>query len=139
MRLPGLPTSRDNIRARAEREDWYSEETTGQGGVRRVYEIPARYLSEGASETAQSAPGSHQSTEQGQLGSVVGTITPGGAGVDLETLQMVDAILEETLQKRGLRLKPERRAAVLAFLYDFIVNKNGSKDEIQKLFDIKAG
>jgi len=52
---------------------------------------------------------------------------------------MVDAILEETLQKRGLRLKPERRAAVLAFLYDFIVNKNGSKDEIQKLFDIKVG
>ena len=44
MRLPGFPISRDNVRARAEREGWYCEYRTGLGGKWRVYEIPAHYL-----------------------------------------------------------------------------------------------
>ena len=44
MGLPSLPTSRDNIRARADREGWYFEERRGQGGIKRVYAIPEQYL-----------------------------------------------------------------------------------------------
>lgn len=44
LKLPDLPTTKVAIAARAERERWYSEETTGLGGTRRVYEVPAKYL-----------------------------------------------------------------------------------------------
>lgn len=44
MRLPGLPTTKSSILSRAAREGWRYEEQYGIGGIRRVFEIPDRYL-----------------------------------------------------------------------------------------------
>ncbi|OLZ68356.1 hypothetical protein, partial [Chromobacterium violaceum] len=44
MKLPGLPTSRDNVRLTAERESWPYVETTGRGGIRREYTPPAEVV-----------------------------------------------------------------------------------------------
>ncbi len=44
MRLPGLPTTKSSILSRAAREGWRYEEQYGIGGIRRVFEIPERYL-----------------------------------------------------------------------------------------------
>ena len=44
MRIPNLPKTATNIRQRADKEGWAFTEETGLGGVRRLYEIPARYL-----------------------------------------------------------------------------------------------
>lgn len=66
MGLPGMPTSRDNVRIRAEKEHWPAEEQKGVGGTRKVYEIPAHYLDsqtqvvseDGAAAPAKAAKGS---------------------------------------------------------------------------------
>lgn len=44
MKIPGLPTSRQNVSVRADKEGWPFEERIGIGGKRRVYEIPERYF-----------------------------------------------------------------------------------------------
>ena len=44
MRLPGLPMTKSSILSRAAREGWRYEEQYGIGGIRRVFEIPDRYL-----------------------------------------------------------------------------------------------
>lgn len=48
MRLPGLPTTKANVLARANSEGWTYEEQKGVGGTRRLYEIPLRYLADKA-------------------------------------------------------------------------------------------
>lgn len=120
MRLKGLPTSRDNIRARAESEGWYREEQTGRGGMKWVYEIPPRYIAEGAPS---------------EESNVAGTIVAGSSAIDLQKLQMVETVLEEALRARGLEIDPARRGAVVAFLYDYAM-KGGNQDGI--LMAIKA-
>jgi hypothetical protein len=122
MGLPGLPTSRDNIRARAEKENWYYEEIVGQGGVRRMYRIPAKYKGKDDPDSAQrkEAP-------------VVGTIVAGSSQVDLEALKLVEVTLERFLVEKGLRIQPEKRAAVVALLYDYIVNKHFDSEDVGRL------
>lgn len=44
LQLPGLPTTKVAIAAKAARENWYFEERTGLGGVRKVYALPEQYL-----------------------------------------------------------------------------------------------
>ncbi|MEN2427224.1 hypothetical protein AA0N74_14330 [Chromobacterium vaccinii] len=120
MRLKGLPTSRDNIRIRAESEGWYREEQTGRGGIKWVYEIPPRYIAEGSPS---------------EESNVAGTIVAGSSAIDLQKLQMVETVLEEALRARGLEIDPARRGAVVAFLYDYAM-KGGNQDGI--LMAIKA-
>ena len=42
--LPNMPATKAAIIKRAEKEGWAFAEETGLGGIRRLYEIPARYL-----------------------------------------------------------------------------------------------
>lgn len=44
MELQGLPKTKANVIARAEKEGWYFEERTGLGGKKRVYAIPGQYM-----------------------------------------------------------------------------------------------
>lgn len=44
LALPGMPTSRDNIRLKAERDAWPYREVTGRGGKRREYQVPTAVL-----------------------------------------------------------------------------------------------
>lgn len=44
MNLPGLPTSKGKLLARAKKEEWYAETRIGLGGVRKVFKIPDAYL-----------------------------------------------------------------------------------------------
>ncbi|MCW3478808.1 DNA-binding protein [Neisseriaceae bacterium JH1-16] len=137
LKLPGLPTTKVAIASRAEREGWHCEERTGLGGTRRVYEIPARYLpSEQTQESAATTAQVDSATGQGQGGNVTGPIVAGSSQVNLEMLQLVETTLEEWLQEKGLRLKPERRGAVLAVLYDYVVNKHASNEDIQRLLKV---
>lgn len=134
MGLPGLPTTRANVHARAESEGWYFETGTGQGGVRRVYEVPARYLAAADGESA----GKPTEADAGQASTVVaGAIQPGPAGVDLALVRFADEVLEQWLQNNGLILKPERRAAVLAVLIDYL-SKGASRDDLINMMKAMA-
>lgn len=121
MKLAGLPTSKGKVIERAASEGWYFEERKGIGGTRRVYEIPPRYLPQAQGEEAASEA----------VDKVIGTIIAGSSQVDLDTLQLVETVLDEVLQARGLRIKSERRGAVVAFLYDYAV-KGGTKEGMLK-------
>ena len=44
LNLPLLPKSKPAITTKARNEGWVSSETVGLGGVKKLYEIPARYL-----------------------------------------------------------------------------------------------
>lgn len=135
MRLPGLPTSKPAIIARATSEGWYSEERKGVGGTRRVYEIPERYLPrQGTPDGALVESEAVKRDSQDQQSKVAGTITP-GRNVDLETVMLVDAVLEEWLQEKGLRLKPERRAGVLAVLCDYL-SKGATKENLREMLKV---
>jgi hypothetical protein len=117
LKLPGLPGSKVAIAARAEREGWYCEERTGLGGTRRVYRLPARYQDgqppEPSGEDKRQAPHA--------------AVADGRPRIELDLLQMVETVLDEVLQQHDLKLKPERRGAVVAFLYDY-ASRGGGKD-----------
>lgn len=128
MGLPGLPSSRDNIRIRAENEGWYREEQKGRGGTRWVYEIPGQYIP--LPEQASTEPEEAIREEK-----VAGVITPGERSVDLATIKFVDEVLEEWLQKKGLRLKPGRRAGILAVLCDYLA-KGATEKDLQEMLKV---
>lgn len=111
MKLKGLPKTKANIIIRAQKEGWYFELRTGRGGESRVYEVPAHYL--GGTEAEQ--PIRPQETAKPAVAGAVA----GGQQVDLATLQQVEAVLEEVLQEKEVKLLPQRRGTVLAFLYDY--------------------
>lgn len=117
LKLPDLPTTKLAIATRAEREGWYSEERTGLGGKRRVYELPRRYLGEGMGTAAPPK----ESKPSG--------VVEGRAQVDVEMLRVATQALEEWLQEKGLGLPPDRKAAVVAVLYDYLA-KGANRDEM---------
>ena len=117
--LPGMPGSKPAIIARAEREQWYHETVTGRGGERRVYRLPEQYQVEPLVAVAR------------QLSATQGAVP---AAVDVAKLQMVEAVLESILQERGLKLRPDRRGQVVAFLYDYIA-RGGSRETMSQALD----
>ena len=110
MRLPGLPTSKVNVIARAEKECWEYEEVSGQGGVRRLYTIPSHYLV----DSPRPAPTP-----------IAGTVVAGSAKVDLEKLELAMRALTEWESTRNVTISAERRPAVVAVLYDYLVQSEG--------------
>ncbi|KJV26889.1 hypothetical protein VI06_16085 [Aquitalea magnusonii] len=56
------------------------------------------------------------------------------AAVDVAMLQMVESVLESILQERGLKLRPDQRGQVVAFLYDYIA-RGGSRETMTQALD----
>jgi hypothetical protein len=126
MHLPGLPTTKSNVIARAEKEEWYSEERTGVGGTRRVYEIPVKYLpGEEISKPTQSKSASLPGSK------IAGTIAAGGK-VDPELLQLVVQTLEDWAKERRVEIPSDRKAALIAVLYDY-ASKGANLHEMTRL------
>jgi len=124
MKLPGLPSSRDNIRARAEREGWPYEERVGQGGVRRVYELPARYLSIGASG---GIPRTDIAAEDFTTQDVI------RQEADPKLIEQALRAVEQWLLAKGLQMTPERKSAAVVALYDYLrVKKDIDEEDIQR-------
>jgi hypothetical protein len=137
MRLPGLPTSKSAIINRAAQEGWYFEERPGLGGMRREYEVPAKYLSKiqgdesaGGREALANLAGSTKSPEKAVSSAddtVAGTITRGGMA-DVKLLEIAMRALDEWEVERGIKISKERRPAVIAILYDYL--QKGNKDAV---------
>lgn len=136
MGLPGVPKTKPAIVAMAKREGWRAEQRTGLGGTRVVYEVPDRYLKgEGLSyeqphsQDEVSAHDVHPTS--GQQPAVAGTVVAGTGKVDIRKLELAMKALNEWEQSRGLTVAQERRPAVVAVLYDYLVKSEGeSSDEI---------
>ena len=142
LHLSGLPTTRENILRKAEREGWpYIEErSSGRLGYKRVFEVPDLYLKKSAANTS-----SQRSVEQNQgsyiaehikpakKSGVVGTVAAGSANVDIDLLSLAAQVLEDWAAEKGLVVKPERKGAIIALLYRIIADGGDAKDLEQLL------
>lgn len=117
--LPGVPGTKTAVHSMAKREGWRYEEVTGVGGRRRVYELPERY---------------RQGLAAGDSGRVVGAITPTGKA-DARLLALVIRTLDEFVADRRLALQPDKKAAIIALLYDY-VQKGADEDDIQSFLKV---
>lgn len=126
MNLPGLPTTKAKILARAEKEGWPFETRLGLGGTRKVFTLPAHYMDpDGATAGAKPliAPGLEQYVQPaGKVasGQVAGTVVAGSAQGDLDRIQLVVRAVTEWEAERGVKISDERRPAVIAVLYDYL-------------------
>ena len=111
MHLPGLPTTKARVIARAASEGWPFEEQKGIGGTRRMYELPAKYWP--TQGTSVAAP---------MVAKVIGTIAAGSAKVDTVKLELAIRALSEWESERGVHVSDERRPAVIAVLYEYLQN-----------------
>lgn len=153
MRLPGLPTSKGAIIARAASENWPFETRVGRGGTRRVYEVPERYLAEpdtgaparsglrvherlapyGEPPDGSATPG--QAT--GQHPAPTHAAMAGATVADPQLLTFAIRAFEEWAAARQLVITPERKAAIIALLYDYLVRGAGEK-EVETFLQVLA-
>lgn len=118
MRLPGLPTTKANVILRAEKEQWHFEEGRGVGGARRLYEIPTKYLPVGDWNQV----GADDATRGTSMAPprLLRTIAAGSKDVDTKILADVVEALEAWAKARGVEIPAERKAALIAVLYDYV-------------------
>lgn len=125
MKLPGMPQSKVAVSAKAKREGWFFEEHTGLGGTRRMFELPARYRAiTDMLKTSYEAPGR-----------VVGTIGGGPGKADPDLLAVAVTALEEYAAECGEVIPPERKGAIIAVLYNYLV-KGADNDEVRNMLRV---
>lgn len=122
LNLPGIPTTKVAITAKAKRENWYFENATGLGGTKRIYRVPEKYFSNTTYEARQ---------EQAPYGKESGTIAAGTAKVDTNKLEIAMRTLDEWERDRGISMAPDRRAAVISVLYDYLAR--GEESELARV------
>ena len=125
MKLPGLPATKARVIQRATSEGWPYEEMKGVGGTRRMYTVPEKYLPVVAQEGVENSA---------DASVVAGAITSGGRA-DPELLGIAIQAFEEFAASKGVVFLPERKAAVIALLYDYLV-KGASPQEVASFFKV---
>ncbi|WP_035059594.1 DNA-binding protein [Andreprevotia chitinilytica] len=95
--IPGIPTTRDGVRIRAEREGWPSDVRVGLGGKRKVYEVPERYMARKAhyhaAEAGQQRPqdtGRNESAETQAAGRIAASTE-----VDADLFRLAVVVADE--------------------------------------------
>lgn len=121
MKLPGLPATKARVIQRATAEGWSYEEMKGVGGTRRMYSVPEKYLPAGAS-TGADVPANDDSAV-----GVIGAITSAGRA-DPVKLALAIRAFEEFAASRSLVISSERKADVIALLYDYLAKGAGPQD-----------
>lgn len=116
MKLGCLPTSRDNIRIRAEREGWPHEEAKGLGDKRRVYQVP-EYVLEAIRQRTGAPP--QKPTKDTDTPRDAGGVVPHPRAANMELMETVIEGVERWLAKQGVTLSPDKKATVCSLLYRY--------------------
>lgn len=127
LKLPGIPTTRAAVNVMAKREGWEYETITGIGGQRRMYRVPAKYFGIEGAQELPSVPGTSTATPIAVK--VVGAIAAGSSRVDIRKLELAIQALGEWETTRNVSVAAERRPAVIAVLYDFLVKSDADGAE----------
>lgn len=122
MGLPGLPSTKAAIMAKAEREGWQYEEQTGRGGLRRAYHVPARYFVEsgGAADQQQ-----HESKLNEVAGQRVKRFISQEKMTDSEIVEQIALGVEKWIGNNDLPASPEKKAALVALLFSYFRDEGG--------------
>ncbi|GHD63734.1 hypothetical protein [Jeongeupia chitinilytica] len=135
MGLAGLPGTKKAILTRADREGWYVEERVGFGGTRKMFEIPAKYLSATAQGTSEEV------TTAAPSPAVAGAIGPGGQ-LDAELLDAAQQVADWFYAANPGRYKEEMKGDLVMILYRYALKHrwhgklNG--DQIKELLQLIA-
>lgn len=140
MRLPGLPTTKSSILARAAKEGWRYEEQCGIGGIRRAFEIPAHYLVSAHNNVTESLvrenPGKYRIRQVGNEGSASGA----AAEVSLDTDKLAEAahVLERWDSDECIGMAPDGKGRMIALLYKMLAEGVSTADLSDLLKDVTA-
>ncbi|MDO8654226.1 MAG: hypothetical protein Q7R66_18805 [Undibacterium sp.] len=157
MRLPGLPTTKPPILARAEKEKWYFETKIGLGGVRKMFELPAYYqpgykpyADEPESIRKYTVPADVHKPYANESETIRKYTVPAavtaeemsvnlgkGIKVDPVILAKVLSTLNKWLTEKDLTLPPDKYAEMIAVLYDYIV-KGADSDDLERFLRVAA-
>lgn len=133
-RLPGLPTTKSSILARAAKEGWRYEEQYGIGGIRKVFEIPDRYLfSEYSRPDVISA---RQDMEEYLADDEGNTQSRPAAVLDESKLALAARIVEEWLEREKLMLLHERKGNLIAVLYKILSFRAVPEDLLRLMCEV---
>jgi len=141
MKLPGLPTTKPSLLARAEKEDWYCETRIGLGGRRKVFKIPALYqpgyVSPGANnQTLKEMDEAHIAKKAAQVAGNVAAAYEGGH-IDAATLANAIEIVDTYLLGKKRHLSKQRRGEVIVVVYNYLVG-NKEASALQELLKMVA-
>ncbi|MDL2283845.1 hypothetical protein LJC19_01690 [Oxalobacter sp. OttesenSCG-928-P03] len=129
-RLSGLPTTKSSILARAAKEGWRYEEQYGIGGIRKVFEVPDRYLLSDK-RIRQSVLSARQDLEKYFVDDSAPRNDP-AVHLDESKLALAARIVEEWLEAESLALSHEKKGSLIALLYK-IVARNPDPEDLLKL------
>lgn len=140
MNLPGLPTSKGKLLARAKKEEWYTETRIGLGGVRKVFKIPAFYLpgytppnhnAKSSVELRQNAINERASKVAAEAAETLGD------QVDPERLALAIQHVDSFLLERGIAVPPKRRSEIIVIIYHYLKGNSG-ESEVKTLLKLVA-
>lgn len=140
MKLPGLPTTKPSLLARAEKEDWYFEVRLGLGGRRKVFKIPELYL------PGFVPPGTDNPTmrerqeafiEQGAERIASNAVNAMGEQVDPERLALAITYVDTYLLDHKIHLSTNRRSEIIVVVYNFLKGNTGQM-EVNNLIRLVA-
>lgn len=140
MKIPGLPTSKQGILARAEKEEWYFEKKLGLGGVRKVFKIPEFYL------PGFAPPGADNPTMRERQEAVIEkgaerianiAVSTMGEQVDPERLALAITYVDTYLLDHKINLGTNRRSEIIVVVYNFLKGNTGQM-EVNNLIRLVA-
>ncbi len=100
LNLPLLPKTKPSILARAEKEGWLMREVAGNGGIRKVFEVPEHYFSnDGGSATLTLYAAKQAAAQAFKMAQIVG-------GVDVEKFVEMFTTLCKTEQEPQPSMSP---------------------------------
>lgn len=140
MKIPGLPTTKPSLLARAEKENWYYETRIGLGGVRKVFRIPALYQP-GYTPPNHNAKSSAELRQEAinERASKVATEAAETLGdqVDSERLALAIRHVDSFLLERGIAVPPNRRSEIIVIIYHYLKGNSG-ESEVKNLLKLVA-
>lgn len=135
MNLPGLPTTKAKILARAEKEEWHYETKVGLGGVRKMFIIPRAYLPGYQPLPPEVEPAPAEKHEERY--EVAGAIA-GGVVIDPKHLATAMRVLDEWLDENSLVIDdPDRKAEIVVFLCKYL-QKGAGQGDLQDVLKLVA-
>lgn len=135
-RLPGLPTTKSSILARAAKEGWRYEEQYGVGGIRKVFDIPERYLlpvqNRPDAVFARQELGEYLTGDEGRMRGQAAAV------LDESKLALAARIVEEWLEKEKLALAHERKGNLIAILYKLVLRHAVPEDLLRLMCELAS-
>jgi hypothetical protein len=141
MKLPGLPTTKPSLLARAEKEEWYFEVRMGLGGRRKVFKIPPLYLPNYVPPNID-APSLHM-LDKTQIAENARRVTTEAvdsfpdARIDPQTLIRAIQTVDTYLLENNKHISPDRRGEAIVAVYNFL-NGNSSRSALADLLKMVA-